>query len=277
MRSNSFFSPTFSLLFLALFFPKLCTCVLAQNTPDRQEKTAELGVRDAALLDDLMYTVPGVAAPTDAIRQNVKAYMMPIREAPDARTEWAYALTSVLEYYRNLNQNFKDNLSPDYLQLSLANQGTRPNLEDGLRLLVREGTVSASIMPYGSTLVPGAVYSVPKVKIANYGYLFREEARPRNRIFEIKKALSRGNPVLLEVATPPGFTEDASTATTAPVSELHYLSVVGYDSGTETFEVRGSFGRMWGEAGYAHLSYTALAQMSRRAFVLIPHHREARR
>lgn len=264
------------LSFVSLLTILLCTCGSAQTigTPASRSSKSLQGIRDIQALDALIFYVPGIGSSSreELLRQNVKSYMMPIRQAPDTRSEWAYALTSALEYYLNLNNNFKDNLSPDYLSMSLANQGTRPNMEDGMALLIDQGTVSANIVPYGSTTIPGAVYSVPKFKITNFGYLFQEDTRARNRIFETKKALGRGNPVLVELRTPAGFSEISVGEYQAPGAgtESHFLNVVGYDGTTETFELRGSFGRLWGDAGYLRLSYRDFAAMALKGYVLIP-------
>lgn len=264
-------------LFLSTF---LCTCVSAQTPDEAQpygsEKSAEKmqGVMDIQALDALMYFVPGIGKNdrTEIMRQNIKSYMMPIRKAPSTRMEWSYALTSALEFYQNLNENFKENLSPDFLSMSLANQGTRPNMEDGLRLLIDQGTVSANIVPFGSDRIPGAVYSVPKIKINNFGYVFQEATQGRNRIFEVKKALTRGNPVLVELRTPAGFANFSGERFNAngPLSETHYLNVIGYDSATKTFELRGSFGRLWADAGYLRIGYDDFVEMSVKGYVLIP-------
>ncbi|NJC26446.1 C1 family peptidase [Neolewinella antarctica] len=265
--------------FALLFLTFLCTCVRAQTpTPDNysQEKNSEkmMGITDRQTLDEMMFYVPGIgsSAPTDLLRQNIKSYMMPIRKAPNARMEWAYALTSALEYYYNLNNNYKENLSPDYLAMSLANQGTQPNMEDGLRFLATQGTVSAGIVSFGSVVIPGAVYSVPKVKISNFGYRFQRDTKDRNKIFEVKKALSRGNPVLVELATPAGFdrVQGGTYLPSGPNVETHFLTITGYDSDAETFELRGSFGRMWGDGGYVRLGFADFGKLANLGYVLIP-------
>ena len=261
------------------------TCVHAQRPDVRQtpaqtygspkSNTATLvGVADAVQLDQLMYFIPGVGSPSreELERQNIKSYMMPIRQAPRADTEWAYALAGAMEFYQNLNNNYKDNLSPDYLMLSLAAQGKRPTMADGLDFLVRSGTVSAAIVPYGSATIPTAVYSVPKYSPANFGYLFRPESRPRNRVFETRKALSRGNPVIVELATDGNFLTQRPGAysTQTPTGERHYLTVVGYDASTQMFELRGVFGRHWANAGYVNISYDDFGRLAQRGYVLIP-------
>ena len=262
------------LLFLLLTI-SLCTGGRAQ-TPEPAGRTTpksapvEVGIQSQETIDALMAYIPGVGSPHGELaRQSIKSYMMPIRKAPNAHTEWAYVLTAALEYYHNLNNNFKDNLSPDYLYLSLTGRGTKPNLEDGLRLLMEQGTVSASIVPYGSTVIPGAVYSVPKTRISNFGYLFRPTTKERNCLYEIKKALTRGNPVIVEMATSAAFAS-AEPETSVGGEEVHFVAVTGYDTQSETVEVRGNFGRAWGRGGYLQLSFREFAAMARSGYVLIP-------
>ncbi len=240
---------------------------------DARQATALLGVSDMQTLDQMMLFIPGIGTPSsDLSRQNIKSYMMPIRETTDARMEWAYALAGGLEYYLNLNNNFKDNLSPDYLALSLARGGTAPNIEDGLKLLVQQGTVSAAIVPYGSATIPNAVYSVPKYGIDNYGFLFRPETRPRNKVFEAKKALTRGNPVIIQLSTDNTFNalRTSSYSTNNPGAELHYLTVVGFDNQNQFFELRGIKGRDWADAGYVRISYDNFGRLAQSGYVLIP-------
>jgi hypothetical protein len=263
-------------LLTLLFLTFLCTCASAQPTYGNINKgaSATLGLEGAAVLDQMMAYIPGVGSNSreELLRQNIKSYMMPIRQATNPQMEWAYALAGAVEFYQNLNSNYKDNLSPDYLTLNLAAQGKRPSIEDGLHFLVQQGTVSAAIVPYGSTTIPTAVYSVPKYTITNFGYLFRPETRPRNRIFETRKALSRGNPVIVELSTDDIFaalrTNTYSTAT--PTGETHYLTVVGYDGSSNTFELRGILGRRWADAGYVQISYDDFGRLAKTGFVLIP-------
>lgn len=267
-------TPARLIIALLLVFP--FTRVPAQTpNPATAKRTAGVqGISNLQTLDQLMVYIPGIGSPAreDLLRQNIKSYMMPIRQVPQPAYEWSYALADCLEYYVNLNNNFKDNLSPDYLMLSLANSGQRPTLLDGLQLLVDPGTVSAAIIPYGSTTIPNSVYSVARFGITNFGYLFRPETRPRNRVFETRKALSRGNPVLVELVTDANFSVLRSNTytTPGPTTEVHYLTVVGYDGEQETFELRSSLGREWGDGGYVNISYDDFGRLARTGFVLIP-------
>ena len=259
-------------LLLVLF---ACTCVRAQQPYGTAKSPEKLqGVSDLATLDQLMFYIPGIgsSAREDLLRQNIKPYMMPIRQVPQMGMEWAYALADALEYYVNLNSNFKDNLSPDYIAMSLANAGTRPNLVDGLGLLMNSGTVSAAIVPYNSSTIPNSVYSVARFGITNFGYLFRPETKARNRIFEARKALSRGNPVIVELATDAGFTNLKTTTyiPSGPATETHFLTVIGYDGEAETFELRSSLGRSWGNGGYVSIGYDAFGELAQTGYVLIP-------
>lgn len=270
MRTNSFLP---FLLLIFLLPPSFLSAQVSPHTNPRTEAIV-MGLEDIQLIDQMMVYIPGIGSPSrEALnRQNIKAYMMPIREALKSNQEWAYALADCLEYYANLNNNFKDNLSPDYISLSLAAAGSRPNIIDGFKFLIQQGTVSAAIVNYGSEQIPRAVFNVPRYKITNFAYLFHPTTRARNRVFELRKALSRGNPVIVELQTATDFTacRQSEYNSNSPLSESHYLTVVGYDEETKLFELRSAFGRHWANSGYVYLSYEQLAQNAQNAFVIIP-------
>ncbi|MEM9836394.1 MAG: C1 family peptidase [Bacteroidota bacterium] len=253
-------------------------CALDAQPPspyaEPKNNTQLLGIDDIQQIDQLMVYIPGIGSPSrEALtRQNIKSYMMPVRQAPNPNHEWAYALAASVEYYVNLNNNFKDNLSPDYIYLSLAAAGNKPNLVDGLKFLTNQGTVSAAIVAYGSATIPRSVFNVPRYYINNFAYLFRPTTRGRNRIFELRKALSRGNPVILELKTGSDFNQWRQSVyeTNLPLTETHYVTVVGYDEDAETFELRAANGRLWADAGYVKLTYDKLAEYASHAFLIIP-------
>ena len=68
-----------------------------------------------------MPTIEGVGGSARELlqQQSVKAYMMPVRKVGARGTELSYMLASCLEYYVNLDKNYKLNLSPDYITLSI--------------------------------------------------------------------------------------------------------------------------------------------------------------
>lgn len=269
------YTPSLYLFFFFVFLLPFSSssAQVSPNTAPRAEAIV-MGLEDIQLIDQMMVYIPGIGSPSrEALtRQNIKAYMMPIREALKTNQEWAYALADCLEYYANLNNNFKDNLSPDYISLSLAAAGNRPNIEDGFKFLIQQGTVSAAIVNYGSEQIPRAVFNVPRYQITNFAYLFHPTTRARNRIFELRKALSRGNPVIVELQTAADFSawRQSEYNSNLPTTESHYLTVVGYDEDTELFELRSAFGRHWANSGYVYMNYEQLAQNAQSAYVLIP-------
>ena len=265
------------LLFLSLFPALLFGQQPAPNatyTPRDASRQAQLGVTDAAQIDALMYYVPGVGSPSRQAleRQSIKPYMMPVRQMPGAGQDWAYALADCLEFYANLNTNYKDNLSPDYIALSLRGQG-RPSLLDGLKFLVENGTVSAAIIAYGAANIPSAVYAAKRYNLQNYLHIFQDFTRSREKVFEVRKALSRGNPVIVEFAAEPGFARIENNRFYQPsgnATQPFIVVVVGYDETEEALEVRTPFGRGWGDGGYLWIDYDDFGNQAKNGYVMLP-------
>ena len=233
---------------------------------------SQIGINDAQLVDFLMITMPGYAHESNSVlkKQSLKTYMMPPRRPDESGNAKCYALTACAEYYANFDSNYKVNLSPDYIALSMP----QDDLTEALTFLVKNGTVSADIMPYGSKFIPTSVRAVQKYAIRNYLYLFRSENKERQKIFALRKAILRGNPVIAEMRTPEkieSMTNEAelfaaknTAAKTAP------FIVVGYDENRKTVELLGTYGSTWGENGYLEMSYDDFATAAERAFVLVP-------
>jgi hypothetical protein len=235
-----------------------------------------LGISNAALFDQLMVTVAGVGSNSRMTQeqQNLKPYMMPVRKLGFRGMDWSYMLASCLEYYVNLSRNFKDNLSPDYISLSLQSQGQRASLEEGLKFLVQNGTVSAAIVPYDAAQISSTVYATSKFQINNFLHLFQSFASPREKIFEIRKALMRGNPVLIEFQA-----DDAFAALTqirrwepvrAGVPKAYTLLIIGYDENEQAFEVMSGWGSSWANNGYLWMDYNDLANAASDGYVMVP-------
>ena len=249
--------------------------VHAQDLTPKAAAAMPLGITDASLFEQLMLTVPGVGsnARLTLEQQSVKSYMMPVRQVGSRGEGWSYALASCLEYYVNLRRNYKDNLSPDFIALSVRAAGQTSTLDNGLRMLAGAGTVSAAIMPYDATEIPAAVYATTKYQIANYLHIFRGFATEREKVFEVRKALMRGNPVLIELAASPEFASQGPALAWEPSgapNQTYFLLVVGYDETREAFELLGSFGPEWANNGYLWVSYDDFGQSARNGYVLIP-------
>ncbi|MEL6655035.1 MAG: C1 family peptidase [Bacteroidota bacterium] len=250
----------------------------ANNLTSRDAaNTTTLGVANNALFDQLMITIAGVGSNSRLIQeqQSLKPYMMPVRRVGFRGSDWSYMLASCLEYYVNINRNYKDNLSPDYISLSLASQGQRPSVAEGLRFLAQNGTVSAAIVPYDAGQIPTTVYATNKYQINNYLHLFQPFASAREKTFEMRKALMRGNPVIIEMQAGPEFSSleptrmwEAGRSTSNDQS--HILLVVGYDENLQAFEVMSSWGSQWANNGYLWISYNDLANRATNGYVMIP-------
>ena len=98
---------------------------------------ANLAISDAEMIDLLMPVMPGVGSASRKLvsEKTLKPYMMPPRKLGVNGSLNAYALTNLMEYYVNFDNNFKDNLSPDYI--SLSTQST--DLPKGLEFLAVTG------------------------------------------------------------------------------------------------------------------------------------------
>lgn len=245
------------------------------STRDANQVTT-LGVTNATLFDQLMVTVEGVGSNSRLTqeRQSLKPYLMPVRKMGFRGSDWSYMLAGCLEYYVNLSRNFKDNLSPDYISLSLQSQGQRSSLDQGLKFLVQNGTVSAAIVPYDAAQVSSTVYATTKYQINNYLHLFQSFASPREKIFELRKALIRGNPILIEFQASADFPQLGSTRSWEPdhsnTKIAYTLLVVGFDENQQAFEVMSSWGSTWANNGYLSINYNDLANRATNGYVMVP-------
>lgn len=231
-----------------------------------------VGIEDVQLIDYLMITMPNGKKEGGASlkKQSVKTYMMPPRKADESGNTKCYALTACAEYYINYQENYKVNLSPDYVSLSMP----KDNLEEAMSFLVKNGTVSADIMPYGSKFIPPSVRATQKYAMQNFLYIFRKETKARQKIFALRKAIVRGNPVLVEMRVPNDFeefkNEELLLAEKSMTTETAPFVVVGYDENAKTVELLGTYGSAWGDNGYLEVSYDDFGEMAVKGFVLVP-------
>lgn len=228
------------------------------------------GIQDAALIEALMPALSGFGGSArDMLRQqSVKPYLMPVRKLGDRGTEATYMAAACLEYYINRDQNFKVNLSPDFIGLSL---GKSASLRDALVFLIERGTVNAAVVAYDATTVPEVAFSVPTFRISNFLHIFRELSPARQRVFETKKALVRGHPVLVELKTDEAFQQSSGEAFVSPGNgnELHTVLVVGFDEAAGAFEVQACRGYDWGQNGYALIRFDDFDRAALNGYVLV--------
>ena len=203
--------------------------------------------------------------------QSLKSYMMPPRHAKSVLPSATYALASCFEYYINLNNNYKDNLSPDFIKLNV----TTASIDDNLTFLASTGTVSAAILPFESPNLTPSVYSAVKYKIQNYLRLFQSTTRPQQKIYDVKKAIMRGNPVIIELQITQEFKNLKQIRFWNPqlgnktAAGTHYLVVVGYDEERKALELQNALGREWGNGGYIWVSYDDFGTLATNGYVLL--------
>lgn len=247
--------------------------VNSQNT--HSKGIQEIGISNEALIEEMMPLVPGLGSSSREIltEQSVKSYMMPPRQAGERSSLESYALATLMEFYVNYKNNYKVNLSPDYIALNLAKK-EQYDLKSAFEFLVTEGTVSAAIMPYDATSIPRGVYATEKFTIANYLKVVRPEMREQQRVFETKKALMRGNPVLTIINVPNDFEDLSDTrywVSSKPKDyQLKPFIVVGYDQDLEAFEVTSFWGNGWGDNGYLWMEYDDFGKLVENGYVIIP-------
>lgn len=252
---------------LLLFLPLFSTA-----QPNDMQHRGVLGITDLEAIDQIMIVMPGLGSNSrDMLReQSVKPYLMPPRKRLSNGSDNAYVLASCLEFYVNFDDNFKVNLSPEYIALNLRED----RMEEAIRFLAQTGTVSAAIMPYGARSIPDGVRATSTYKILNFLHLYRKESKGRQVIFETKKALMRGNPVLVEMAVPAtmqnlnGVRVWESNATKP--EQIKPFLIVGYNEEMAAFEMLSCWGNEWGHNGYLWVPYDDFSKLVENGFVLVP-------
>ncbi len=267
----------FSLAGLLLFFFFVKTTAQTDTIPpDFTIKGAAIGISSPEMIDQMMVTMPGLGSNAKAMmnEQSIKTYLMPPRKVGERGTITTYILSACMEFYTNFSKNYKVNLSPDFLALNLVKEG-KPDIKNGLRFLVTDGTVSADVMPYDSPNIPRNATTTDKFRIANYLQIFKETHREPQKVFEVQKALMRGNPVIVEMNVPRSFENVNNTrfwsaiGSTAERITLPFM-VVGYNLELEAFEVLSSWGTEWGSNGYLWIDFDDFGEIAQNGFVLVP-------
>lgn len=267
-------------LFLLIFATYFSTSIFAQTTipkpklkPRKVESRGSFGITDATQIEKFLVNIEGVGSSSRDFlnEQSVKSYMMPPRKMVLASESAVYAATACLEYYQNLNSNFKDNLSPDFIRLNVSEN----SIDSDLNFLASQGTVSASIFPFGSNNLLPSVQSAMKFKIKNYLNLFQSTTRAQQKVYELRKALLRGHPIIIELPVSESVFNNLNQVKTWKYEKTneklipHYLVVVSYNDERSMFEVMNSAGKTWGSGGYLWMSYDDIANFSTHGYVIV--------
>ena len=266
-----------SVLFFSLIFIPAAFSQKDTLNPDFRVKGTAIGISSPELIQEMMVTMEGIGSNAKEImkQQSVKAYLMPPRQAGGEPTLMSYVLSACMEFYSNYGKNYKVNLSPDYVALNLSRED-KADLKNALRFLVTEGTVSADIVPYGSPSIPRSAGATDKFRITNYLQIFRDTHRSSQKVFEVQKALMRGNPVIVELRVPKDFSEVSKTRFWTEAgsdmrdSEVLQFLVVSYNLELESFEVLSSWGTNWGSDGYLWLNFEDFGNLAQNGYVMVP-------
>lgn len=259
---------------LVLFFVGTSVAQEKSAAKGFDESNMAFGISDMELIDRIMPVIEGVGGTAREMleQQSVKPYMMPVRKVGAKGSELSYIMATCLEFYVNLDKNYKLNLSPDFISLNIENTGRNVTLLDGFQFLAQEGTVNAAIVPYEANQLTSAVYSTQKFKITNYLHIFREVTPGRQRVYEARKALMKGNPVLVEVRSDASIMQARGRSWTpsGSTSEAYPLLIVGYDAEQQAFEAMSCWGRNWGIDGYIWISYDDFGKYASNGYVMVP-------
>ena len=262
------------LVFTVFIFSK----TLAQDKPSQADFTIKgmaIGISAPDMIEEMMVVMPGIGSNAKNMmnEQSVKAYFMPPRRVGKRGTVTSYTLAACLEFYQNFGQNYKVNLSPDFLAQKLFYEKEK-DMRHALRLLVTDGTVSADVMPYDARAISTNLEEANRYRIANYLHIFDKNKRNTLKVFEVQKALMRGNPVIVELRVPEEFNNLRKTRFYTSLNEARQRSfafvVVGYNLELEAFEILSSWGPDWASDGYLWISFEDFGEMAQDGYVMVP-------
>jgi len=198
---------------------------------------------------------------------------------------WAIAY-----YYRSYQEGVENHrlpaqtdelFSPAYIynQRSDKSRDVGMSMVSGLRIAVDQGVATLATMPYNaadSTSQPSAAARAEAALYRSLSYfsLFTRQGSANLQL--LKQHLAQGGPVLLAV---PIYSEFFRVNSYNPVIGVpaagstyyggHAVTVIGYDDAAKTFKFVNSWGRGWGNYGYAYLSYEFVQRYAWEGWVLM--------
>jgi hypothetical protein len=188
---------------------------------------------------------------------------------------WALAGLKAYQEQRQSPQNKPRPFSPSYIynrtRAEVASCDAVP-IHVGLNALARFGAVPLERFPYDesdclrqpdeSVAAVGRAYA-----IAGYRRVNGVDAT------EVKRHIANGRPVVVALAVDESFFALASPGVYdgPPQPEfdgpIHAMLVVGFNDQRGAFELLNSFGRTWGDRGYAWIPYDSFVRLVREAYV----------
>lgn len=136
------------------------------------------------------------------------------------------------------------------------------------------GAVPFKNFPYPAcSQKTGAVdAAAARFRIAGYERLFHVRDDEQRKIYNLKKALADGSPVVVGMVVPTSFFFASTLWKPAPRDDPqdkqlrgHALCVIGYDDQRYggAFRIVNSFGKAWADGGFCWVSYRDLARFTR--------------
>ncbi len=168
--------------------------------------------------------------------------------------------------------------SPSYVY-HLARQGGCDSGTNISRVVgvLQKGALSMADSPFTDKCIPPAT---PDQVARAHDFHVRGFIRvDYTKVNDIKGQLARSNPVLIDFNVSSAFekirTADTFTEVAPPADDKikgwHFMTLVGYDDQRQAFRVQNSWGKGWGDHGYAWLSYDIFTNSRfRGAYVLDP-------
>lgn len=144
------------------------------------------------------------------------------------------------------------------------------NFGDAFRVLITQGAAPLSAMPYTSSpfIAPSAaaLTAADGFKIDTFRTV---DLRNRN---ELKAHLNAGFPIIFAAFVDQLFWEWRGSATLdrfgGPRLGRHAMVVAGYDDHRGAYRVINSWGRQWGDGGFAWVSYDQFEAMGTEAYIV---------
>ncbi|GAB5519989.1 MAG: hypothetical protein RhofKO_22400 [Rhodothermales bacterium] len=152
-------------------------------------------------------------------------------------------------------------------------------LTDALWTLHRDGTVRHAAFPPSCERTVTLKDRLDAQPSALGGFLRLFSAGGADKVTPIRQALAHGHPVVVAMAVPPSFEQVRGPEWQPAHGEMPYgwqaLTIVGYDDERMggAVEVLNSWGRFWGDDGFAWIRYADLERLVRYGFML--HHADA--
>lgn len=149
---------------------------------------------------------------------------------------------------------------------------------DAMDLIVNKGAVPYSVMPYNEkdflTKPNSTQYAVAQ-KFKGLKYYRVDFRNPE----AMKAELYKGNPIVIGMLIDDGFTKYKKGVYDRPSGSPkggHAMTIVGYDDDKTSlnghkgaYKLINSWGTSWGESGYGWVSYKAMANLNKDAWVLV--------